>query len=125
MGVLTEPKTCTCYLPSPPSLVLPRPCRWCTTLPSTSLQTRFLSECPGSFQEASKALSDLSDKVTLQQTRRPPRTPHMALHRWGESRSKCTGVPARAQAMMLSPLGLLQHPARRPGSAPLDRVHPV
>merc|ERR1711936_185542 len=51
--VLTKPKTCTCYSPSPPSLVLLRPCRWCTTPPSTSLQTRFLSECPASFQEAS------------------------------------------------------------------------
>merc|ERR1711971_1506451 len=57
--VLTEPKTCTCYSPSLPSLVLPLPCRWCTTLPSTSLQTRFSSECPGSFQEVSKALYDL------------------------------------------------------------------
>merc|ERR1712080_605125 len=46
-------KTCICYLPLPLLLVLPRPCRWYTIPPSTSLQTRCSSECPASFHKAS------------------------------------------------------------------------
>merc|ERR1711971_296876 len=93
----SKPSTCTCYLPLPPSLVLPRPCRWCTTPPSTSPQTRCWSAFPARLaREALKAPSDLSDKVTLQQTRRPPRTPHMALHRSDVSRSRPIVVLPRA-----------------------------
>merc|ERR1711928_258049 len=55
----SEPSTCTCYSPSPPSLVLPRPCRWCTTPPSTSPQTSCLSAFPVSLaNKAFKAPSD-------------------------------------------------------------------
>merc|ERR1711997_1116227 len=96
----SKPSACTCYSPSPPSLVLPRPCRWCTTPPSTSPQTRCLSAFLASM--AFKAPSDLSDKVTLQPTRRPPRTPHMALHRSDVSRSRPTVVLPRA-TMTLRP----------------------
>merc|ERR1711944_139079 len=71
-------KTCICYLPLPLLLVLPRPCRWYTIPPSTSPQTRCSSECPASFHKASKAPSDLSDRVTSQQTRRPPDTAYGA-----------------------------------------------
>merc|ERR1711981_12730 len=114
--VPSKPKTCTSYSPSPHSLVPSRPCRWCTTPPSTSPQTRFWSEVHASW--ASKARSDLSDKVTLQQTRRHPQTQHMALHRSDVSRSRPTVVLPRA--IMTCALGLLQHPASGPPDSPLE-----
>merc|ERR1712037_430219 len=115
----SKPSTCTCYSPSPPSLVLPRPCRWCTTPPSTSPQTRCLCEFPASLgSKAFKAPSDLSDKVTLQQTRRPPRTLHMALHRSDVSRSRPTVVLPRA-TMTLRP-GATITPSQGPPDSPLE-----
>merc|ERR1712223_835526 len=57
-----KPSTCTCFSPLPPSLVPPRPCRWCTTPPSTSPPTRFSSESPVSCLKASKAPSGPSDQ---------------------------------------------------------------
>merc|ERR1711936_926691 len=98
----SKPSTCTCFLPSPPLSALPRLCQWCTTPPSTSRLTRSWSECPAS---SPKAPWDQSDRVTLLPTKRPPLTRRMALHRWAASRSKCTGAPARAPAMTLSPPG--------------------
>merc|ERR1712212_462598 len=98
--VPSKPEICTSYSPLPHSLVPSRPCRWCTTPPSTSPQTRFWSEFHAS--SASKARSDLSDKVTLQQTRRHPQTQHMALHRSDVSRSRPTVVLPRA-TMTLRP----------------------